>query len=76
MERHRTIHDKNRINSYRIDISKVTEDVRVIIDDEEGNIFFDKVIPFNHIKGVKSLHFKFVSNKVEWDKPSSIIVEA
>ena len=76
MERHRTIHDKNRKNSYRIDITKVTEDVRVIIDDEEGNIFFDKVIPLNHIKGVKSLHFKFVSNKVEWDKPSSTIVEA
>ena len=75
MERHRTIHDKNRINSYRIDISKVTEDVRVIIDDEEGNIFFDKVIPLIHINGVKSLHFKFVSNKVEWDKPSRIIIE-
>ena len=75
MERHRTIHDKDRKSSYSIDLSKVTEDVRVIIDDEEGHIFFDKVIQFSHINGVKNLHFKFIEHKVEWDNPSRAIIE-
>lgn len=75
MVRHRTIHDKNRKSSYRINLDNVTEDLRIIIDDEDGNIYFDKIIPFARLSGVSDLHFKFLSNNVIWDSPSSVIMK-
>lgn len=74
MERHRTIHDKTRKNSYRINLGTATEDVHIIIDDEDNNIYFDKVIPAIRFNGVTGLHFKFINNKVEWDNPSIAVL--
>jgi len=74
MVRHRTIHDKNRKSSYRINLDNVTEDLHIIINDEDGNIYFDKIIPFACLRGVRDLHFKFLSNKVVWNGPSSIVI--
>lgn len=74
MERHRTIHDKDRKSSYRIKLGVVSEDVHITINDEDNNVYFDKVIPAYRLNGVKDLHFKFIENKVEWDNPSANIV--
>lgn len=74
MEKHRTIHDKDRKSSYRINLGTVLDDVHIIINDEDNNIYFDKVIPAHRLNGVTDLHFKFIENKVEWDNPSANIV--
>lgn len=74
MKRHRTIHDKSRLTPYRINLNTVTEDVHILVDDEDGKVYYDKVIPSNCLEGISDLHFKFISGKVVWDKPSSQVL--